>query len=826
MKLQKWTLVVCAVVLVACLTAAVGGQELRKTVNLDGQWEIAQGAMDRQPEQFEHRVVVPGLVDMARPAFAEVGVKSKLREAFWYRRVFEVKDAVPAVARLKVHKAAYGSKVWVNGKEVGEHLGSFTPAYYDVKGVLKQGQNEVVIRVGAFRDAVPPTVPAGWDYEKTKYIPGIFDSVELILSGTPHIVNVQTVPDVEKSSVGVVAVVRNDGAKAAGKLRLVVREAKSEQMVGEAAAEIGAGQEAKVQVQIPIRNCRLWSPENPFLYVVEVRSEGDSYSTRFGMRTFKLDPATGRAVLNGKPYFMRGTNVTLYRFFEDTNRGDKPWDVEWVKKLHRTFQTMHWNSVRYCIGFPPELWYRIADEEGILVQDEFPIWNMEQKTATYSKEELIKEYTEWMQERWNHPSVVIWDAQNESKAEQIGPSIQAVRGLDLSGRPFDNGWSAAQDPGDVFESHPYLFSNANFKLSGLAKVSGVPGSAIPNTGKNAIIINEYCWLWLNRDGTVTTLTKDLYKNLLGADSTMEQRRTLRARYVAALTEFWRAHRACAGVLHFCGLGYSRPDGQTSDDFLDIEKLNFEPEFKKYVGDAFSPVGLMIDEWAEELPAGKERQVPVVVINDLYEGWAGQVRLRVLREGTVVVEKSQGCEIPPLGEKKLSFACAIPAEAGKYQLEAALVKEGAEPVRSLRDFEVLTAEQKAQRAGLAVGRPVKASSELTKDGQSYPAAYAADGDPGTRWSSEFSDPQWLMVDLGTVQVVTQVELAWEAAYGKAYRIEVSVDEQTWREVYKTQNGKGGAEVIRFAPIGARWVRLTGTKRATEFGYSLWEMKVFP
>jgi hypothetical protein len=219
-------------------------------------------------------------------------------------------------------------------------------------------------------------------------------------------------------------------------------------------------------------------------------------------------------------------------------------------------------------------------------------------------------------------------------------------------------------------------------------------------------------------------------------------------------------------------------------------------------------------------------VPVVVINDLYEGWAGQVRLRVMKEGKVVVEKSRGCEIPPLGEKKLSFACAIPAEAGKYQLEAALVKEGAEPVRSLRDFEVFTAEQKAARAGLAVGKVVKASSEVTKDGQTYPAAYAVDGDPGTRWSSEFSDPQWLMVDLGTVQVVTQVELAWEAAYGKAYRIEVSVDEQVWREVYKTENGKGGTEVIRFAPIGARWVRWTGTKRATEFGYSLWEMKVFP
>ena len=71
------------------------------------------------------------------------------------------------------------------------------------------------------------------------------------------------------------------------------------------------------------------------------------------------------------------------------------------------------------------------------------------------------------------------------------------------------------------------------------------------------------------------------------------------------------------MLHFCGLGYSRTNGQTCDNFIDFEKLKFEPEFQRYMADAFAPVGLSIDEWRAELPAGKELDVPVVVINDLY-----------------------------------------------------------------------------------------------------------------------------------------------------------------------------------------------------------------
>ena len=132
--------------------------------------------------------------------------------------------------------------------------------------------------------------------------------------------------------------------------------------------------EQTVEVRLPIRHCRLWSPEDPFLYELETSTGADTLRTRFGMREFRLDHETGRAMLNGRPYFLRGSNVTLYRFFEDPQCADRPWREDWVRRLHRAFKGMHWNALRYCIGFPPESWYRIADEEGMLIQDEFPIW--------------------------------------------------------------------------------------------------------------------------------------------------------------------------------------------------------------------------------------------------------------------------------------------------------------------------------------------------------------------------------------------------------------------------------------------------------------------
>ena len=213
------------------------------------------------------------------------------------------------------------------------------------------------------------------------------------------------------------------------------------------------------------------------------------------------------------------------------------------------------------------------------------------------------------------------------------------------------------------------------------------GNARANRENNPIIINEYGWLWLNRDGSATTLSKRNYEDLLGKNATAGQRRHLYARYLAAETEFWRSHRACAGVLEFCGLGYARPDGQTSDHFLNVEKLTFEPEFQTYVRDAFAPVGVMLDFWDETLPGGKGHEFPVVVINDLDHDGKGQVRLRLRHAAQVAEERTMPCEVLALGKVRLAFHCDVPSQPGHYEVEAALLQPDADTVRSLRDFDV-------------------------------------------------------------------------------------------------------------------------------------------
>jgi hypothetical protein len=123
--------------------------------------------------------------------------------------------------------------------------------------------------------------------------------------------------------------------------------------------------------------------------------------------------------------------------------------------------------------------------------------------------------------------------------------------------------------------------------------------------------------------------------------------------------------------------------------------------------------------------------------------------------------------------------------------------------------------------LALNHPATASS---LENAGFPAANAVDGNLGTRWSSAFSDPQWLQVDLGSVQTICKVVLNWEAAYGTAFQIQTSNDGTTWTPIYSTTTGTGGTQTLNVSGTG-RFIRMYGTARGTAYGYSLWEFQVF-
>ena len=121
--------------------------------------------------------------------------------------------------------------------------------------------------------------------------------------------------------------------------------------------------------------------------------------------------------------------------------------------------------------------------------------------------------------------------------------------------------------------------------------------------------------------------------------------------------------------------------------------------------------------------------------------------------------------------------------------------------------------------------LKAATASSLENTNYPATNAFDGNLSTRWSSAFSDPQWIQVDLGATYNISEVVLYWEAAYGKSYQIQVSSDATNWTTIYSTTNGLGGTEDLTGLSGTGRYVRMYGTVRGTVWGYSLWEFQVY-
>lgn len=136
------------------------------------------------------------------------------------------------------------------------------------------------------------------------------------------------------------------------------------------------------------------------------------------------------------------------------------------------------------------------------------------------------------------------------------------------------------------------------------------------------------------------------------------------------------------------------------------------------------------------------------------------------------------------------------------------------------------EQHKAGVNLAAGAPASASSaEWWNPFVSFAPGKAVDGDRGSRWASEWSDDQWIQVDLGSSNLVKRVTLDWEAAYGKSYRIEVSADGANWQTAWSTTTGDGGLDTVQFAGVPARYVRVHGAGRGTQWGYSLYEVGVY-
>lgn len=691
------------------------GETVRHTQSLDGTWELEQGALtDDTPASFSRTVPVPGLVTEAKPEFRMVGLKSDERDAFWYRKHFTAVDSASGNAVLCLSKAKYGVKVWLNGHSLGEHYGAFSLSEYDLSSAIRYGEtNELIVRLGSEYTKIPEFIPIGTDGEKDAWYPGLWDSVSVIYTGHYSIARTKVEPDIDRSVAVVHTAVRNNTEQPVSvTVKQQFKEWKSQHIVSELASKsvsIPAGGTVVVSQDVALEPQTLWTPENPFLYVAHSTVEhagvtSDDRATRFGMRKFEWKAGEDKGFyLNNKPYYLRGTNIAMHRFFGDPERKQLPWSETWVRELlSGHMKDFHWNSFRFHLGRAPNLWYDLADEIGLIVNDEYfifaPLWlNLQGRerplSNNWSLKEMEKEYTAWIQENWNHASIGWWSASNENHNPLPYEVVPLVRHLDPT-RAWESGsYRAPHLPDDPIEEHPYKLNGATFQnsndgdysLDDLDRFSRMPPESTgmvfrtydgEGARNHPYINNEYGWMWMTRDGSdAAGISKPAYDLLApGIDLKPAERREIYAYVMSELSGYWRARRGYAGVQHFVYLSkctdkdtipadaeVQRPSS-TCDNFIDLPNLTMEPRWAQWAPYGFAPVAANLEKWAEEFYQPSQLvSVPVSLLNDTYEVRHVSVSLVVAdKDGHVLAATDpKPVSLSPLGVDTLTIDIQLP-----------------------------------------------------------------------------------------------------------------------------------------------------------------------
>jgi hypothetical protein len=210
--------------------------------------------------------------------------------------------------------------------------------------------------------------------------------------------------------------------------------------------------------------------------------------------------------------------------------------------------------------------------------------------------------------------------------------------------------------------------------------------------KQPCVINEYSYLWLNRDGTPTELTKPYYNAVLGVNATADQRRELYARYLAAVTEYWRATRSCIGILYPFGLAGVIEGGATSDNWIDVPQLQWDAHFKKFVPDAFAALGVCAELWKTEYTinswAGTQADFNVAIINDLDSSFRDYFVVRIMKGDSVLSSTQYRYDVQPFEIARTPVKIELPKMAGDYEVITELNGRKNNVVRNYRQIRMV------------------------------------------------------------------------------------------------------------------------------------------
>lgn len=342
--------------------------------------------MDRGPV-----MTIPGAWNAAQP---ELRYYDGL---IWFQRKFNARELRGGRAFLRFEAVNYRAHVYLNGKEVGKHEGGFTPFAVEVSEALRAGENRLVVGVDSQHDAQSiPTQITDWDLYG-----GITRPVRLVYTPSTFIDDATLHLNRDGSIAGSVQL---NGPGAAGQ-KVAIR-------IGDiASVNVTTDAQGRAAVSLPApRKLQRWSPDSPTLYDVQFAAAGDTLRDRIGFRTIAVDGS--RILLNGKPIFLRGVSMHEEEFGPNPARNMSEQASRAL--LGEIKHKLHGNYVRLSHYPHSETTLRLADEMGLLVWSEIPVyWTVDWDNPAVLRKALAMQAETIYRDR-NRASVILWSVGNET----------------------------------------------------------------------------------------------------------------------------------------------------------------------------------------------------------------------------------------------------------------------------------------------------------------------------------------------------------------------------------------------------------------------------
>ncbi|WP_114750268.1 glycoside hydrolase family 2 protein [Pleomorphovibrio marinus] len=468
-------------------------------VNLNGLWDYAITSKGTEaPSTFDGKILVPFAVESA---LSGVGKSVGKDQELWYKTTFEV-DRAMRRGSLLLHFGAvdWEAEVFLNGTSVGVHHGGYDPFSFEVKEHLTSGRSqELMVRVWDPTDDGPQ--PRGKQVNEPRgiwYTPvtGIWQTVWLEPVAANHISELKNTPDFDSNAIKVTAKVNGQGSNLG--LKVVAKD--NGQVVSEGEGKPGE------EITLTFAQPKHWSPDNPFLYDIEVslvegRRTVDKVDTYSALRKISMEAdaeGTQRMLLNGEFLFQYGP---LDQGWWPDGLYTAPTDEALLFDILKT-KEMGFNMIRKHVKVEPARWYYHCDKEGMLVWQDMPSGDMgntwetrpgvygrgSEKDRTPDSEEIFRrEWKAIMDANYNFPSIVVWVPFNEAwgqfKTEEIVE------------------WTQAHDPTRLVNSA----SGGNFTTAGeIMDLHNYPDPVMPDPriwGQHQILVlGEYGGLGLPVEG--------------------------------------------------------------------------------------------------------------------------------------------------------------------------------------------------------------------------------------------------------------------------------------------------------------------------------------